>query len=74
MMATHRDILTRFPEARPCGPGAVMVRCPFHRHEDGSFERCASMRVNLVTDRFFCFSCRAEGDLGSARARMSKDG
>ncbi len=72
MTVDVHDILARFPEARPCGPGAVLIRCPFHRHQDGSPERCASMKVNLETARFLCFSCRQEGDLDDLVQRVGQ--
>ncbi len=64
------DVLARLPGARPCGSNTAMVRCPFHRREDGSRERCASMKVNFETRRFFCFSCLAGGDLDELSDRF----
>jgi len=41
----------------------VLALCPFHRHRDGSREKCASMVVHLGSERYFCFACEAEGSL-----------
>jgi len=45
--------------------------CPFHRHRDGSREKCPSMRISLETGSFFCFACKAMGNAASLAADAS---
>jgi hypothetical protein len=44
--------------------------CPFHRHKDGSPERCPSLRINFATGVFFCFACKSEGDLAQLLSKV----
>ena len=71
---TRGDILGLLHGVRPQGADAAMALCPFHRHRDGSREKCASMRVHLGTERYFCFACKAEGDLAELLTAYSGSG
>jgi DNA primase len=73
---TFSDVRAMIAEARPSGPGYARMTCPFHRKPDGSQERCPSMRLRLETGRYFCFACKAIGDIADLvpkqRARRFK--
>ncbi len=63
-MNTVLDILQKYtPYARQSGPEHAQAICPFHRHEDGSYESHPSFSMNTTTGLWICFSCKERGNL-----------
>lgn len=54
---------THLTKVRRSGNDNIIAACPFHRKADGSMEQHPSFSMSLSKGLYFCFSCKAKGNL-----------